>query len=193
MAENEEQLERLKVRLQWEGAGPLIDLSNQAATRCCRDCRFWRCRCGRLRRSDRSSVFCLLPRSALPSDVGDPAVRSINLLKIAAEAELLRLRTVVARQGRRAAFGIIAFIFVLGVLVLAEAAGWQALRIYVVSIVATLILLGVNLIIAGIFGVLAARSSPGHVEREALRVRRQALEAARGSMAFTAAVPLGQH
>ena len=32
MAENEEQLERLKVRLQWEGAGPLIDLSNQAAT-----------------------------------------------------------------------------------------------------------------------------------------------------------------
>jgi hypothetical protein len=32
MAEKEEQLERLKVRLQWEGAGPLIDLSNRAAT-----------------------------------------------------------------------------------------------------------------------------------------------------------------
>ena len=32
MAENEEQLERLKVRLQWAGTGPLIDLSNQAAT-----------------------------------------------------------------------------------------------------------------------------------------------------------------
>jgi hypothetical protein len=117
-------------------------------------------------------------------------MRSINLLRIATEAELLRLRAMVARQGRRAAFGIVAFIFALGVLALAEAAGWQALRIYVVSIVATLILLGVNLIIAGIFGVLAARSPPGHVEREALRVRRQALEAARGSMAFTAVVPL---
>jgi hypothetical protein len=117
-------------------------------------------------------------------------MRSINLLRIAAEAELLRLRAMVARQGRRAAFGMVAFIFVLGVLVLAEAAGWQALRIYVVPIVATLILLGVNLVIAGIFGVLATRSSPGHVEQEALRVRRQALEAARGSLAFTAAVPL---
>ena len=117
-------------------------------------------------------------------------MRSINLLRIATEAELLRLRAMVARQGRRAAFGIVAFIFALGVLVLAEAAGWQALRIHVVSVVATLILLGVNLVIAAIFGVLAGRSSPGHIEREALRVRRQALEAARGSMAFTAVVPL---
>jgi hypothetical protein len=42
----------------------------------------------------------------------------------------------VARQGRRAAFGIIAFIFLLGVLVLAEVASWQALRLYVASIAA---------------------------------------------------------
>ena len=117
-------------------------------------------------------------------------MRSINLLRIAAEAELLRLRAMMARQGRRAAFGIIAFIFVLGVLVSTEAAGWQVLRLYVASIAATLILLGVNLVIAGIFGLLAARSAPGHAEQEALQVRRQALEAARGSLAFTAAVPV---
>jgi hypothetical protein len=48
---------------------------------------------------------------------------------------------------------------------------------------------GINLVVAAIFGFLAARSSPGHAEREALRVRRQALEAARGSLAFTAAIP----
>jgi hypothetical protein len=34
-------------------------------------------------------------------------VRSINLLKIAAEAELA-LRALLARQGRRAAFGVVA-------------------------------------------------------------------------------------
>ena len=117
-------------------------------------------------------------------------MRSINLLRIAFEAELLRLRAMVARQGRRAAFGIVAFIFVIGVVILAEAAGWQALRLYVASIAATLILLGVNLVIAGIFGLLAMRSSPGHAEQEALRVRQQALGAARGFFAFTTIVPV---
>jgi uncharacterized membrane protein HdeD (DUF308 family) len=120
-------------------------------------------------------------------------VRSINLLKLALEAELLRLRAMMARQGRRAAFAVIALIFALAVLTLAEAAGWLALRHHFESIPATLILLGINLIIAGIFGVLAARSSPGHTEQEALRVRRQALDAARGSLAFTAAIPAVTH
>ena len=44
--------------------------------------------------------------------------------------------------------------------------------------------------ICALFGVLAARSSPSHAEQEALRVRRQALDAARGALSFTAAVPL---
>lgn len=64
------------------------------------------------------------------------------------------------------------------------------LRLYLVALPATLILLGINLVVAAIFGFLAARSSLGHTEREALRVRRQALEAARGSLAFTAATTL---
>jgi hypothetical protein len=94
-----------------------------------------------------------------------------------------------ARQGRRAAFGSIAVIFILTVLVLAEVAGWQGLHLRFESISATLILLGINLVIAAIFGLLSARSSPGHAEQEALHVRRQALDAARGSLIFTAAVP----
>jgi hypothetical protein len=117
-------------------------------------------------------------------------VRSINLLKVAAEAELLRLRALLARQGRRAAFGVVAVIFMLGVLGLAEIVGWQVLRLYVASISATLILLGINFVIAAIFGALAARSSPSHAEREALRVRRQALDAARGALSLTAAIPV---
>ena len=117
-------------------------------------------------------------------------MRSINLLKVAAEAEILRLRFLLARQGRRVAFGVVAIIFVLGVFVLAQVAGWQVLRLYVPPIPATLILLGANFVIAALFAVLAARSSPGHAEREALRVRRQALDAARGTLALTAAIPI---
>jgi hypothetical protein len=117
-------------------------------------------------------------------------VRSIDLLKVAAEAAILRFRIVLARQGRRAAFGVVAVIFVLGVFVLAEVAGWQVLHLYVPPIPATLSLLGTNFLIAALFGVLAVRSSPGHAEREALRVRWQALDAARGALALTVAVPI---
>jgi hypothetical protein len=79
-------------------------------------------------------------------------VRSFNLLRVAAEAELLRLRAMLVRQGRRAAFGAVAVIFVLGVLILGEVAGWQVLHLYVAPISATLILLGINLAIAAVFG-----------------------------------------
>jgi hypothetical protein len=117
---------------------------------------------------------------ALPPADGGRAVRNVNLLKLAYDAELLRLRAMMARQGRRAGFAITALIFGLAVLALAEATGWLALRHRFESIPATLILLGVNLVIAAIFGVLAARSSPGHTEQEALQVRGQALDAAGG-------------
>jgi hypothetical protein len=110
-------------------------------------------------------------------------------MKLALDAELVRLRTMAARQGRRAAFGSTALVFALAVLALAEIAGWQGLQLWVEAISATLILLGINLVIAAVFGLLAARSSPGHVEREAMRVRQRALDAARGSLLFTAAVP----
>ena len=116
-------------------------------------------------------------------------MRSINLLKLALDAEVLRLRAMMARQGRRAAFGSIALVFALAVLALAEIAGWQGLRLRVEAIPTTLILLGINLVVAAVFGLLASRSSPGHAEQEARRVRQQALDAARGSVFITAAVP----
>ena len=115
-------------------------------------------------------------------------MRSINLLKLALDAEVLRLRAMMARQGRRAAFGSIALVFALAVLALAEIAGWQGLRLRVEAIPTTLILLGINLVVAAVFGLLAARSSLGHAEQEARRVR-QALDAARESVFITAAVP----
>ena len=116
-------------------------------------------------------------------------MRSVNLLKLAFDAEILRLRAMATRQGRRAAFGSAALVLGLAVLALAEVAGWQGLRLCVEAIPTTLILLGINLAITVVFGLVAARSSPGHAEQEALRVRGQALDAARGSFFITAAVP----
>ena len=112
-------------------------------------------------------------------------MRAVSLLRVAAEAELLRLRHMLMRQGMRAAYGLMAALFAVGVLVLINVAGW-----YVQPIYATLVLLGVNLVIAAIFALLAARSSPGHAEREALRIRQQAIHDARGSLALTAIIPI---
>ena len=122
----------------------------------------------------------------MPSDGGAVVVRSVNLLKLAAEAELLRYRCMAARQGRRAAFGAVALVFVLG-----EVAAWLALCLRFAAIETTLILLGINLIIAIPFGLLAVRSSPSRAEREALQVRQQSLDRARGALSFAALVPVG--
>ena len=118
-------------------------------------------------------------------------MRSVSLLKIAAEAELLRYRCMAVRQGRRAAFGAVALVFVLAVLVLGEVAAWFALYLRFAAIPTTLILLGINLIIAVTFGLLAARSSPSRAEQEALQVRQQSLDAARGMLSLTALIPVG--
>ncbi len=116
-------------------------------------------------------------------------MRSINLLRIAVEPEWLRLRALIARQAKRAVFGTIAAVFAMAVLTLAEVVVWQALRLKFDTTPATAILLGVNLLM-GVFGVLAARSAPSHTEQEAMRVRQQALQGARGTLAFRAVIPV---
>jgi len=58
-------------------------------------------------------------------------MRAVNLAKVAAEAEILRIRHILQRQPIRAAVGLAAVIFALGALGLALVAGWQVLRLYV--------------------------------------------------------------
>ena len=170
--ERHEEIDRLKTRLQWEERRAATRISPvRRWTRLPRVAAlvFW---VGRWRRSGRSSACCWRFQLGFAAGDGGRAVRSINLLRLAFDAELLRLRAMMARQGRRAAFAVIALIFdCLVVLALAEAPAGGPAAPQVESLPATLILLGVNLVIAAIFGVLAARSSPGHTEQEALRVR----------------------
>lgn len=116
-------------------------------------------------------------------------MRSGDLAKIAAEAEVLRIKHMLKRQGLRAAFGLIALVFLLAVLILANIAAWQVLQLYISPINATLVLLGINLLLAIIFGLIAVRSSPSRTEREALAIRQRALGEARNSLALSALVP----
>jgi hypothetical protein len=117
-------------------------------------------------------------------------MRATNLVKVAAQAEILRLQHMLKRQGMRAAFGLVAVIFFIGALVLANIAAWQSVRLYLAPIYASLVMLGVNLLISAVFGILASRSSPSRHEREALDVRREALREARSSLALGAVIPV---
>src|SRR5689334_4351218 len=103
-------------------------------------------------------------------------MRALRLARIAAEAEILRLRRIALRTGFRAAYGVFALVFVIMALALAHVAGWLALIKVVGPVSAALIVMGVDLLIAVIFGALAARSGPDRIEREALQIRRTATQ-----------------
>jgi hypothetical protein len=78
-------------------------------------------------------------------------MRSVNLIKAVIEAEVLRYKSMAARQGRRAGFGVAALIFGVGFLITLEIAGWQTARIYILPIFATLCVMGFNFLIAAGF------------------------------------------
>jgi hypothetical protein len=116
-------------------------------------------------------------------------MRATDLAKVAAQAEMLRIRQMLRRQAVRLALAGVGVMFLLGTLAFANVAGWQVARLYVEPLYATLIMLGINLLIAVIFALLAARSSPGSVERNALEIRQRSLREARSSLALGAVIP----
>jgi hypothetical protein len=106
-------------------------------------------------------------------------MRPVRLARIAAEAEGVRLRGLATRIVMRVVFGVVALLFVLGAIVFAHVAAWYWVRTGLGQnfLAATGILGGADLLVAIILGFLASRSSPSRVEREALDVRRKAIEA----------------
>ncbi len=102
-------------------------------------------------------------------------IRPLRLARIAAEAEGLRLRQMARRRVVQVVIGAVAVVFVICALAVAHFAGWLALvKVIPDPLYAALILLAIDVVIAGILGFLASRSSPNRVEQEAIRVRDQA-------------------
>jgi len=107
-------------------------------------------------------------------------MRTLRLAQIAAEAEGLRLRRQARRTAFRVATGVIGLMFLGWALVFAHVAVWYWLHKAAGWTVpgAAMAVAGGDLVIAAFLALLAAQSMPGRVEREALQVRRHALESA---------------
>jgi hypothetical protein len=120
-------------------------------------------------------------------------MRPIGLVRVAAEAEGLRLRHQASRTVVRLAVGTIGLFFLIVAILFAHLAVWFWLRIKLewTDYSAAGALAGGDLLLALICIVIAARSSPGRVEQEALEIRRRALSSAISMMATaTVVVPL---
>jgi hypothetical protein len=113
-------------------------------------------------------------------------MRTVDLGKAAAQAEVFRIRQQIERQARRAVFAAVALVFVTAMLVMAHVVAYIVLSMYLVSVWAAASLLAFDLVVALIFGLIAARSSPSGLELEARTIRDQALAEMKESVAITA-------
>lgn len=102
-------------------------------------------------------------------------MRTVELAKVAVAAEALRLRRVARRQAMRVAFGAGAAVFAIAVFVVLHILLWQFLLRWISPIQATLAVLALDVIVAGILGYLAASNAPDTIEEEAKTIRVQAL------------------
>ncbi len=109
-------------------------------------------------------------------------MRTVELAKVAASAEALRLRRLAYRQGMRAAYGAGAAVFGIAVFVLLHVVAYHAMVPRVSPFAASLILLAVDLIIAAVLGYLALRNKSDSVEDEAKMIRQQAIVELQKSM-----------
>jgi hypothetical protein len=109
-------------------------------------------------------------------------MRSVELARAAAQAEALYLRRLARRQAMRGAFGAVAAMFGIAIVVMLHVLLYVILRGYMRPAVAALIVLAVDLVLAIIFAVLARRDTPGHIEEEAKLLRDEALTGLRSSL-----------
>lgn len=103
-------------------------------------------------------------------------MRSLRLARLAAKAELLRLRQLLRRQAIRGLFALAAAVFLFAALACLHVAAALALAARMTPVQAVLILAAVDAVIAIVLLAVAARDRPGAVEREALAVRKAAVE-----------------
>jgi hypothetical protein len=113
-------------------------------------------------------------------------VHPLRLLRIALEAEQLRIGLHLRRTAIRFAMGSIALTLLLGALGFGHIAAWYWLRTYLLAQYVALIFAGFDLLFALVFFTIALRSSPGLAEIEAMAVRRNALRQAGESVTMTA-------
>jgi hypothetical protein len=101
-------------------------------------------------------------------------MRSVSLARVAAQAEILRLREFANRTVTRIVLAVVAVFFLVAALVAVHVAAGMALTPRFGPLWATLIVGAVDLVIALILAAIASSSKPSRIEREAMEVRRTA-------------------
>ena len=109
-------------------------------------------------------------------------MRTLELGKIAAQAEKIRLQQLAWRQTRRIIYLAVAAIFAMGAIGMAHVLLWNVLSLKLGSVWASAILLGIDIIVAGGCGLVAARSRPTQTETAAINIRQEALRQARETL-----------
>lgn len=109
-------------------------------------------------------------------------MRSVELARAAAQAEALRVRLFATRQAMRGAFGAVAAVFGLAILVMLHVILYLLLVPHMHPVIAALIVLVVDLVVAIVFAMLAKRNQPSQIEREARLLRDQSLAELRASL-----------
>ena len=115
-------------------------------------------------------------------------MRTVSLAKVAAQAELLRVRRRGRRTMHRAAYGAAAGVFAIATLAAAHVAIVLALTPRFQPLYAVLIVGGGDIVIAIVLGLLAARDAPDSIEREAHELRQKALGQLGETLALTTVV-----
>ena len=102
-------------------------------------------------------------------------MRAVELAKVAASAEALRLRRIASRQTMRGAYGAGAAVFALALLAMLHVLGFHLLVPQVGPVWASAILLGVDIVAAAVLGLMAKSNTPDAIETEAKTIREQAV------------------
>ncbi len=113
-------------------------------------------------------------------------MRTVDLGRTAAQAEVLRLRRLIRRQVWRAIWAVVAVVFVIAVLVMVHVLAFMIISDWLPPVWSAAIVLAFDLLVTILFAVLALRGAPDRVEAEAKAIRDQALAEMRESLAVTA-------
>ena len=122
-------------------------------------------------------------------------MRSTQLLRIAAQAEVLLLKRQAKTAQRRVIYGAVAAVFAIAVLVSLHVLAAMALVQYagLSAFMSTLVVFVIDLVVAGIFGLLASGTVKDPVIEEARSLRDRSLAQAKDNFSAAAVlVPAGR-
>ena len=117
-------------------------------------------------------------------------MRALELAKVAAAAEALRVKRYARRQGIRIGYAAGAAVFGIALVAMIHVLGIVLLALVLPIWAAVLIVLIIDAVIGGVLAKMALSNTPDHIELEAASLRRQSLAEAKN--AATSLATIGQ-